>query len=127
MEQPRHSRKNNSRWELDRVRYHLNKPMAPRRDMKSVAEILKDVVSDFDQPVQESVVVLRNAWEKLAGPQIASHSEPGFIKDHALTVFVDHPGWVPELERMKRPLLFKLQSNFTGMQIRHLRFELKHG
>ncbi|WP_322607469.1 DUF721 domain-containing protein [Pontiella agarivorans] len=100
--------------------------MAPQRDMKSVGEILKDVVSDFEQPVQEYVVVLRNAWERLAGPQIAKHSEPGYIKDRALVVIVDHPGWIPELERMKRPLLLKIQSSYTSMQIRQLRFELKH-
>ena len=126
MEQPRKSKRNESRWDIDRVRYFLDKPMAPQRDMKSVGEILKDVMSDFEQPVQESVVVLRNSWEKLAGPQIAKHSEPGFIKEFALFVFVDHPGWIPELERLKRPLLMKLQSNYREMQIRQLRFLLKH-
>lgn len=126
MEQPRRIKKNDSRWDIDRVRYKLDKPMSPKRDMKSVSDILKDVVSDFDQPVQESIMVLRNAWGKLTGQAIAKHSEPGYIKDYALVVFVDHPGWIPELERMKRPLLLKLQSNYREMQIRHLRFELKH-
>lgn len=125
MEQPRKSRKNDNRWDIDRVRYKLDKPMAPKRDVKSVGEILKNVVQDFEQPVQESVVVLRASWPKLVGQQIAQHSEPGYIKDYCLAVFVDHPGWMPELERLKRPLLMKLQSSYREMQIRRLRFELR--
>ena len=111
---------------MDRVRYNLNKPPAPKRDVKSVADVLKDVVSSFEQPVQESVLVLREAWPKLVGPQIATHSEPGFIKDFALTVFVDHPGWMAELERMKRPVLMKLQASYRNLRIRHIRFALQH-
>ncbi len=125
MEQPRKSKRNESRWAIDRVRFGLDKPPSPQRDVKSVGEILKHVVQDFDQPVQDSIRILRESWPKLAGQQIAKHSEPGYIKDYCLCVFVDHPGWVPELERMKRPLLIKLQSSYREMQIRQLRFSLR--
>ena len=111
---------------MDRVRYHLDKPPAPKRDVKAVGDILKDVLSSFEKPVQESVLTLRDAWPKLTGEQVAKHSEPGFIKDFALYVFVDHPGWLQELERMKRPLLMKIQSQYRELRIRQLRFNLKH-
>lgn len=111
---------------MDRVRFHMNKPPPPKRDVKTVGELLKDVLSSFEQPVQESVLILRDAWPKLTGEQIAKHSEPGFIKDFALYIFVDHPGWMPELERMKRPLLMKLQAQYRELRIRQLRFSLKH-
>lgn len=126
MEQPRKSRKNNDRWDIDRVRYGLDKPMAPNREVKSVGEILKNVVQDFEQPVQGNIRILRESWPKLVGQQIAQHSEPGYIKDFCMCVFVDHPGWVPELERLKRPLLNKLQTTYREMQIRQLRFDLRH-
>lgn len=127
MEQPRNSKQNKDRWDIDRVRFKMAQPPAPQRDVKSMAEILKDVVGGLEQPVQESVLVLRESWKKLVGEQIAKHSSPGFIKDFALYIFVDHPGWMPELERQKRPLLMKLQSNYREMRIRHIRFQLKQG
>ncbi|MEA2068241.1 MAG: DUF721 domain-containing protein [Verrucomicrobiota bacterium] len=126
MEQPRNSKGNRDRWDMDRVRYHLDKPPAPNREIKSVGDILKDVVGGLQQPTQENVLVLRKAWPKLVGVQIAKHSEPGFIKDYALYVFVDHPGWMPELERLKRPLLMKLQNSYRELRIRQLRFSLQH-
>jgi len=126
MEQPRNSPLNRDRWDMDKVRYHLDTPPAPKRDAKSVAEVLKDVVEGLSEPVQANVVLLREVWPELAGAQIAKHSQPGFIKDYALHVFVDHPGWLAELERMKRPLLLKLQSAYSEMRIRSLRFSLRH-
>ena len=126
MEQPRKSRSNKDRWDLDRVRFGLDKPMAPKREMKSVGDILKDVVEGMEQPVQANVVILRDSWAKLVGRQIATHSEPAYIKDFCLSVSVDHPGWIPELERQKRPLLHKLQSTYRELQIRSIRFELRH-
>ena len=126
MEQPRNSKRSRDRWDMDKVRYHLDKPPSPNREIKSVGDILKDVVDGLKQPTQENVLVLRKAWPKLVGEQIAKHSEPGFIKDYALYVFVDHPGWMPELERLKRPLLMKLQNSYRELRIRQLRFSLQH-
>lgn len=126
MEQPRNSRTNRDRWDLDKVRYHLEKAPAPNRDIRGIDEILKDVVEGLEQPVQENILVLRKAWKELAGSQIAQHSDPGFIKDFALYVFVDHPGWMPELERIKRVLLQKLQARFQELRIRKLNFLLEH-
>lgn len=117
---------NRDRWDIDRVRFRMDHPPSPKRDVKSVGDILKDVVEGFDQPVQESILVLRESWVKLVGAQIAQHSEPGFIKDFALHVFVDDPGWMTELERHKRGLLTKLQSSYREMRIRQLRFILQH-
>ena len=89
-------------------------------------EILKDVVDGLEQPQSENILILRDAWSKLVGSQIAKHSAPGFIKDFSLHVFVDHPGWMPELERIKRLLLQKLQSQYRDLRIRKLNFLLEH-
>ncbi len=126
MEQPRNSKPNRDRWDMDKVRYHLGKPLAPNRETRAIADILEDVVEGFEQPVQENILMLRKAWSKLVGAQIAKHSEPGFIKDFALHVFVDHPGWMPELERIKGMLLQKLQSCYRELRIRKLIFLLEH-
>ena len=126
MEQPRNSKPNRDRWDMDKVRFHLEKPPAPNREILGIDDILKDVVAGLEQPVQENILVLRKAWPKLVGAQIAKHSEPGFIKEFALHVFVDHPGWMPELERIKGMLLQKLQSQYRELRIRKLNLLLEH-
>lgn len=126
MEQPRKSKPNPDRWDMDKVRFHLEDPPSPQREARGIDEILTDVLAGIEQPVQENILVLRKAWCELVGGPISNHSEPGFIKDFALHVFVDHPGWMPELERIKRLLLQKLQARYQEMRIRRLNFILEH-
>ncbi len=127
MEQPRKSKRNAARWDMDRVRYHLGRrPPSPNREIRSLGDILPDVLEGLERPQSENILILRNAWSELVGEQIAKHSAPGFIKDFALHVFVDHPGWMPELERIKRILLQKLQARFRELRIRKLNFLLEH-
>jgi hypothetical protein len=126
MEDPRSSKANWSRWNIDRIRYHLDKPPAPNRDILPIADVLKDVVSGLEQPQDENILILQKAWPKIAGAQIAKHSRPACLKQFVLHVDVDHPGWLPELERLKRVLLQKLQSSYRELRIRHLHFSLRH-
>ncbi len=125
MEQPRKSKRNNARWDLDKVRYRLGRPPAPNRETRSIGDILPDVMAGLETPQSENILILRQAWPELAGEQIARHSEPGFIKDFVLHIHVDHPGWMPELERSKRLLLQKLQSQYRELRIRRLNFLLE--
>jgi hypothetical protein len=126
MEQPRKMKRNAARWDLDKVRYHMRKPPAPNREIRSLSDILPDVIAGLEVPQNENILILRDAWPKLVGAQIAQHSSPGFIKDFALNVFVDLPGFLPELERIKRVLLQKLQSQYKELRIRRLHFLLEH-
>jgi predicted nucleic acid-binding Zn ribbon protein len=125
MEQPRKSKRNMARWDLDKTRYRLGRPPAPNREIRSLGDILPDVLAGLETPQSENILILRKTWSKLAGAQIAQHSEPGFIKDFVLYVYVDHPGWMPELERQKRLLLQKLQSKYSELRIRRLNFLLE--
>ncbi len=111
---------------MDRVRYHLDLPPAPARDIKGIGDILPDVVEGLERPQSDGLLVLRDAWAGLVGPQIAAHSQPSFVKDFELHVVVDHPGWLPELERSRRPLLQKIKATYRSLGIRRLRFVLKH-
>jgi hypothetical protein len=126
MEQPRKMKRNLARWDLDKVRYRLSKAPAPNRDIRSFGDILPDVMEGLEVPQCENILIIRNDWPKLVGAQIAQHSEPGFIKDFALHVFVDLPGFLPELERIKRVLLQKIQSQYKELRIRRLNFLLEH-
>jgi hypothetical protein len=125
MEEPRNKKVNRDRWELDRVRFQMDKPMAPQRDPVAVKDIVADVAAGLEQPLQESIRVLRSVWSQLVGPSISLYSEPGFIKEGILYVFVSQAGWISELERNRRSLLFKIENQYTEMDIRRLQFELR--
>ncbi|MCF7817520.1 MAG: DUF721 domain-containing protein, partial [Kiritimatiellales bacterium] len=118
MEQPRNSKLNQARWDMDKVRFHLDKPLAPNREIRGIGGILKDVLDGLEEPQCENILILRKAWPQLVGEQIAQHSQPGFIKDFVLFVYIDLPGWLPELERIKRMLLQKIQANYRELRIR---------
>ena len=126
MEDPRNAKRNFARWNIDQVRYHLDKPPAPNREIRRLDSILKDVLADLEEEQCEDVLILRDAWPELVGKQIASHSVPVSLHDHVLRINVDHPGWMPELERIKRMLLQKLQSRYRDLRIRQLHFCLLH-
>lgn len=126
MEDPRNAKRNYNRWNIDKVRYHLDKPVAPQREVRRIDTILKDVVADLEETQCENALIIRDAWPALVGDQIAGHSEPILLDKRVLTVHVDHPGWMPELERIKRMLLQKLQAQYPDLHIRQLHFILLH-
>ena len=125
MEDPRKSKISWDRWSVDRIRFRLDKPPAPKRDIRPIEDVLQDVVAGLEQPQDENILILRKAWPEIAGAQIAKHSDPLIIRNFVLQVEVDHPGWLPELERMKRILLQKLQSSYRELRIRQLHFSLR--
>jgi predicted nucleic acid-binding Zn ribbon protein len=125
MEDPRNSKTDWGRWNVDRIRFHLDKPPAPRRDIRPIGDVLQDVVAGLEQPQDENILILREAWPEIAGAQIAKHSLPVNLQNFVLHVEVDHPGWLPELERLKRVLLQKLQSSYRELRIRQLHFSLR--
>ncbi len=125
MEEPRDRKVNRDRWELDRVRYQMSKPAAPKRDMVAVKDIVAEVAAGLEQPLQESIRVLRSEWPKLVGTSIALQSEPGFIKEGILYIFVNQACWLSELERMRNLILRKIEDHYQEMNIRRLQFELR--
>ncbi|MCF7849848.1 MAG: DUF721 domain-containing protein [Kiritimatiellales bacterium] len=116
-----------NRWDIDKMRYQMDKAPPPKRDVKSMGELLPEIMSAMDQPQDEAITVLCGAWEQLVGAQVAAYSKPGYLQERVLYVFVNHPGWITELQRMKRPLLQKIQQHYREMKIRQLRFEYSAG
>jgi hypothetical protein len=126
MEEPRNRRYSQDRWELDRIRYHMDKHPSPNREIRKVGDLLAHVLEGLEVPKNDNVTVLQEVWIKLCGPQIAQHSKPVRIHGHALIVSVDLPGFLPELKRIERYLLSKIQAKYSSLSIRQLRFELTH-
>ena len=99
----------------------------PDRLADNLAGILPKIIESLERPVDPRVSLLKDQWKEIVGEQNALHSEPGFIKDFALHVWVDHPGWMPEFQKLKRTILVKVQKVFPGKRpVRKLNFLLEH-
>jgi hypothetical protein len=124
MEDPRNKKIDQDRWKIDKDRYQLSRPMNINRKIMSIGDIVSDVALDIEKPIQESIKTLRSVWPKLVGSPISLHSEPGFIKDNVLYIFVKQAGWLSELERIRGVILKKIENHYMEMNIQNIHFEL---
>ena len=124
MEDPRNKKIDQDRWKIDKDRYQLSQPMNIKREIMSIGDIVSDVALDIEKPIQESIKTLRSVWPTLVGSPISLHSEPGFIKDNVLYIFVKQAGWLSELERIRGVILKKIENHYIEMNIRTIHFEL---
>ncbi len=59
---------------------------------------------------------LFSSWTKLLGndmEDIAAHSEPVDIKNNALIIYVDHPGWIQRIEFKKHHILRQVRKKYA--------------
>ncbi len=95
--------------------------------MKKADEILKQILKNIN--VQNDIPALSffNSWEKIAGIDIANHSELEEVKNNILYVSVDHPGWIQIIMLKKRNILKTVRILFPELKIQNLRvFYKKH-
>lgn len=97
----------------------------PDRLADTLAGILQKVAADFESQVDPRIALLQDRWKEIAGPQIALHSEPQYIDRFILYILVDHPGWMQELQKIRRVALARIQKTFVGERpVRDIRFTL---
>ncbi len=95
--------------------------------MKKADEILKQILKNLN--IQDNVPTLSffNSWEKIAGIDIANHSELQEVKNNILYVSVDHPGWIQIILLKKRDIIKTVNTLFPELNIHNLRvFYKKH-
>lgn len=64
------------------------------------------------------------SWDKIVGVDLAAHSDAVDIRNGALVVEVDHPGWMQRLHMQRERILKTLQSKYPDLGIRNLHFTL---
>jgi len=75
-----------------------------------IKEILKKTIEAIEKegekrPLKEEI---EKAWEEAAGKQAARHSQPKRIKENILTVTVDSPTWIYQLDLNKEKIEKKI-------------------
>ena len=64
------------------------------------------------------------SWQQIVGVDLAAHSDAVDIRNHALIVEVDHPGWMQKLHMQRERILKTLQQRYPNLGIRNIHFSL---
>ena len=95
--------------------------------MKKASDIIRAL---FDADTTENARMfssLFSAWEKIAGEDISAHSKIIDLKNGALQIEVDHPGWLQMIRLKERSILRALKSNYKALDIRTIRLIIDSG
>ena len=125
MEDIRNKIFNKERFEIDKDRLKILHYESPRRDAKPLKDILPSIIKTLDEPIQDSILILRENWIELFGEQISKFSQPAFIKNRCLFIYVFHPGWINELKKSSKLILVKLNENFNSIIISDIKLIYK--
>ena len=113
-----------ARWELDSIRFHLEKTPAPMRSIRTLQELIPEVLPNMDTPVDERVTEIKKRWKEWVGEPIFHQTTIQSIEQKVLIVLVKNSGWISELERIKRVVLQKINDHFGSKQIQRIQFLL---
>ena len=124
MDELRNKKISRARWELDSIRFHLEKTPAPMRSIRTLQELIPEVLPNMDSPVDERVTEIKKRWKEWVGEPIFHQTTIQSIEQKVLIVLVKNSGWISELERIKRVVLQKINDHFGSKQIQRIQFLL---
>jgi predicted nucleic acid-binding Zn ribbon protein len=100
--------------------------LKPRPDRwQAAGEVLPKVMQrlGLSERLHENEVI--EAWTKIVGEFIATHSAPVSLRDSVLYVRVLQPALHYQLEQISKPaILRKLKQRFGGKTVRDIRFRV---
>lgn len=91
--------------------------------MEKAGELLEAFLRLHNITGGQEYVAFFKSWHGIVGTDIAAHSKVTDIKNGALVVEVDHPGWMQKLHMRKDEVLRKIASQYPQLGVRtlHLR------
>ncbi len=89
-----------------------------------IGDVVNDLIARRGYLQTKGAKALREAWEQVAGEQLAARSQTGNIKRGVLEVFVQNSVVLQEFSFEKARLLKRLQALDCGRKIRDLRFRV---
>lgn len=92
--------------------------------MKKAADILKNILGEQQAERAGEWSSFFSGWQALAGDDVAAHSEVKDVKQGAVIVEVDHPGWLQMLQMRKSDILGKIKKRYPELDIRDIRIFL---
>ena len=113
------------RFNIDKERLKIIYCESPKRDAKPLSAILPSVMNSLEAPVQDSILILRDNWNSLFGEQISKYSQPAFLKNKCLFIYVFDSGWISELKKSSKLMLLNLNKNFNSITINNIKLIYK--
>ncbi len=99
-----------------------NVPFTPGRDPLGIGSALDEFTraSGWDALLAREDVVLQ--WPRIAGPDVAQHSEPVSLERGLLTVRCDSTAWAKQLQFMRGDILSRIAEQHPDAAVDNIRF-----
>ncbi|MFO7781709.1 MAG: DUF721 domain-containing protein [Spirochaetia bacterium] len=72
----------------------------------------------------EEYVAFFKSWHRIVGTDIAAHTRVTDIRNGALKVEVDHPGWMQMLQMRKDEIVRKVAAKYPQLGVRNIHMRL---
>jgi len=92
--------------------------------MKHAGDILEAFFRMNNISGGEEYVAFFRSWQNIVGVDLASHTRVADIKNHALVVEVDHPGWMQMLHMKKDRILRDIKKRFPQLGVTTVHMKL---
>jgi predicted nucleic acid-binding Zn ribbon protein len=93
--------------------------------LKKAADILHVILKDKEADRARNWSSFFRGWKAIAGEDLAAHSSVRDVKQGAVLVDVDHPGWMQMLQLKKAGILKDIKKHYPELEIRDVRCFLK--
>jgi predicted nucleic acid-binding Zn ribbon protein len=99
-----------------------SQPFGIGRDPSTLGETLSGLTSTLGWDAVLSQSELISAWQDIAGPETAAHSEPTGVEDGLLRVKCDSTAWATQLRLMRTEILTRIAQRFPEAGIQNIAF-----
>ena len=93
--------------------------------MRKAGDILRAILDESSINEAQTYSSFFRSWTKVAGQDIAAHSQVSDVTGGVVVIEADHPGWLQMIQLRRREILQKIQSLYPELGIRELRFFLQ--
>lgn len=90
----------------------------------SARELVERLIRQIGARDEQGVVPFVSAWPRIVGTDLAAHTRVLDIRNGAILVGVDHPGWMQRLHLEQKRVIARIQSEFPALQVRYLHFSI---
>jgi predicted nucleic acid-binding Zn ribbon protein len=78
-------------------------------DPVPLRDALGRVSRALGMPDPDVVRAIEDAWDDVAGPELAGHTRPGSVRDGTLTVLVESPAWGGQLRYAEATIVERIE------------------
>ncbi len=89
--------------------------------MEPIKDIIPQVIANISQKKPETQEKIQRLWYSMVGEQAKEHTAMAEFKDKRLTVHVDSPAWLFQMNVKKRKILERLKEEWPDLQNIHFK------